>query len=134
MQEEPAAVREPVAVSSSGDRKPCPSCGEMILKPAVKCRFCKTWLDKSRKPRNLNVLDRQFSNAPLILLLFFPFLCTPFLAFPLWFGLLGIVGCSDSRSRGRAILVTLLSFLVAVTMGGLLAAAQLSGWKPTTKP
>ncbi len=29
------------------ERKPCPACGEMIIRTAVKCRFCSTIFDKS---------------------------------------------------------------------------------------
>lgn len=34
-------VEKPAALpAATGDRKPCPMCGEMIQKDAVKCRFC----------------------------------------------------------------------------------------------
>jgi predicted RNA-binding Zn-ribbon protein involved in translation (DUF1610 family) len=38
---------EPPPTVSAEDRKPCPTCGEMIARAAVKCRFCGEVLDKS---------------------------------------------------------------------------------------
>ena len=38
---------EPPPTVSAEDRKPCPACGEMIARAAVKCRFCGEVLDKS---------------------------------------------------------------------------------------
>jgi predicted Zn finger-like uncharacterized protein len=39
-----AASDDPAAAA---DRKPCPMCGEMIVRDAVKCRFCGEVLDRS---------------------------------------------------------------------------------------
>jgi ribosomal protein S27E len=36
-------------VPASNDRKPCPACGEMIARDAVKCRFCGEVLDSALK-------------------------------------------------------------------------------------
>jgi ribosomal protein S27E len=36
-------------VPASNDRKPCPACGEMIARDAVKCRFCGEVLDAALK-------------------------------------------------------------------------------------
>lgn len=48
--EEELTVEPPVA-RAGGDveRKPCPMCGEMIVRDAVKCRFCGELLDKSMR-------------------------------------------------------------------------------------
>jgi predicted RNA-binding Zn-ribbon protein involved in translation (DUF1610 family) len=34
------AVEAPAAIATDGERRPCPKCGEMIQKAAIKCRFC----------------------------------------------------------------------------------------------
>jgi predicted RNA-binding Zn-ribbon protein involved in translation (DUF1610 family) len=38
--DEDLEVSPPVTVTTEGDRRPCPMCGELIQKDAVKCRFC----------------------------------------------------------------------------------------------
>ena len=38
-------VDTPPLPAVNGDRKPCPKCGEMIQKDAVKCRFCSAVFD-----------------------------------------------------------------------------------------
>ncbi len=37
------------APATDGERKPCPACGEMIVKGAMKCRFCGEIFDKTLK-------------------------------------------------------------------------------------
>jgi len=37
--------RVPAAVLADGERRPCPYCGQAILRQAVKCRFCQQWLE-----------------------------------------------------------------------------------------
>jgi len=40
-------------ISPAGDRKPCPMCGEMIQKDAVKCRYCGEIFDPVLKKQEL---------------------------------------------------------------------------------
>ncbi len=40
---------QPSAASSDEDRRPCPMCGEMILKAAAKCRYCGEVFDPGLK-------------------------------------------------------------------------------------
>jgi len=40
-------VQPPSGQSAQGDRQPCPMCGEMILKDAIKCRFCGEVFDQT---------------------------------------------------------------------------------------
>ncbi|MCO6044121.1 zinc ribbon domain-containing protein [Aeoliella sp. ICT_H6.2] len=47
-------VEPPAATSSAGggeDRKPCPMCGEMIARDAIKCRYCGEVFDPALKKK-----------------------------------------------------------------------------------
>lgn len=41
----------PPATPTADDRRPCPACGEMIMRNAIKCRFCNEIFDPELKKR-----------------------------------------------------------------------------------
>ncbi len=43
----PPEVEPPADLPTTDDRKPCPMCGEMIQRSAVKCRFCGEIFDET---------------------------------------------------------------------------------------
>jgi predicted RNA-binding Zn-ribbon protein involved in translation (DUF1610 family) len=52
--EEDLELEKPAAsVPANGDRKPCPMCGEMIQKDAVKCRYCGEIFDPILKKQEM---------------------------------------------------------------------------------
>lgn len=46
-----AVVASPIKAPAPDDRRPCPVCGEMISKGAMKCRFCNEIFDPALKKR-----------------------------------------------------------------------------------
>ena len=67
-------VEPPAGCLRGDDRKPCPMCGEMIQKDAVKCRFCGEIFDpllrpegKSRKAAGRRRLCRPWTGSSRIL-------------------------------------------------------------------
>jgi predicted RNA-binding Zn-ribbon protein involved in translation (DUF1610 family) len=49
------AVEPPPQRPEDADRKPCPKCGEMIQRSAMKCRFCGEILDPMLRAQNQGV-------------------------------------------------------------------------------
>lgn len=44
---------------SQDDRKPCPACGEMIVRSAVKCRYCGEIFDETLKKQEQKKVKKQ---------------------------------------------------------------------------
>lgn len=68
--DEDLELDKPVAsVPANGDRKPCPMCGEMIQKDAVKCRFCGEIFDpvlkqqEKRSRKSTNAADEDMTTG-----------------------------------------------------------------------
>lgn len=52
------AIVEPVIVTQVS-RKPCPFCGESIALVAIKCKHCGEFLDESKRPAAINVIQHH---------------------------------------------------------------------------
>lgn len=58
--------------ADAGERRPCPACGEMIMRDAVKCRYCGEIFDpvlkkKEQKARAANDTDATMSTGDWVL-------------------------------------------------------------------
>ena len=64
--EKPAA-----AAATTGDRRPCPMCGEMIQKDAIKCRYCGEIFDPVLKRASLKqgsaTGEKQDTTTPILI-------------------------------------------------------------------
>jgi hypothetical protein len=65
-------LNKPAApAATDGDRKPCPMCGEMIQKDAVKCRFCGEIFDPVLKKASLKqgpaATQKQDNSTPILI-------------------------------------------------------------------
>ncbi len=61
-------VEPPAQLPAQDDRKPCPMCGEMISRDAVKCRYCGEVFDpllkqKAKKTRKYTHADEDMSTG-----------------------------------------------------------------------
>ena len=55
----PAGEEASSDVVEQNERKPCPACGEMIIRDAVKCRFCGEIFDPALKEQERKQLKKQ---------------------------------------------------------------------------
>jgi predicted RNA-binding Zn-ribbon protein involved in translation (DUF1610 family) len=53
------------AAPAANDRKPCPACGEMIVRDAVKCRFCGEVFDPVLKKQQQKAMKATGEDADL---------------------------------------------------------------------
>ena len=53
------------AAPAANDRKPCPACGEMIMRDAVKCRFCGEVFDPVLKKKEQKALKAADGDGDL---------------------------------------------------------------------
>ena len=107
--------------ASDGDRKPCPLCGEMIAKSAVKCRFCNEFLDPAMRASqrsqagdgSTNPADHDLATIDWILAVFCPCVAC----------IVGVVYLLQGKpSGGKLIGVTFLIHIVLGMIGGLINA------------
>jgi hypothetical protein len=70
--DEDLELEKPVAAAvPNGDRRPCPMCGEMIQKDAIKCRFCGEIFDPVLKRASLKQgagpAEKQDNTTPILI-------------------------------------------------------------------
>jgi predicted RNA-binding Zn-ribbon protein involved in translation (DUF1610 family) len=69
------AAEDDLPLSTGGDQKPCPMCGEMIASSAKKCRFCGEYLDetlKKKKKKQSSSGDEEMTTVDWILCILCP--------------------------------------------------------------
>ncbi|HTU90516.1 MAG TPA: hypothetical protein VMF69_10615 [Gemmataceae bacterium] len=66
---------------------------------------------RRRRRAELNWLDKQFINTPMVLLVLFP-LCCGWVA--LAFAIAGVAACQDQRARQRALIVLIISIIGSI--------------------
>jgi hypothetical protein len=114
-------VEPPSSLPASDDRKPCPMCGEMIQKDAVKCRFCGEVFDpllKKKQKRKGSPGDDDLSTAEWVVAI----LCSGIGC------IIGIIWMIQGKPKGQKMVVvsivanviwTAINFLLRAMTAGL---------------
>lgn len=97
-------------VPTANDRKPCPACGEMIVRDAVKCRYCGEVFDpvlkkKERKAMKAADGDADLSTGEWVLAI----LCSGIGC------IMGIIWMIQGKPKGKKMF--LVSFLMQIAWG-----------------
>ncbi|MBI3831068.1 MAG: hypothetical protein HY291_16230 [Planctomycetes bacterium] len=108
----------PAAAAATGDTKPCPYCGEQIIKAAKKCRFCGEFLNpadrlKQEKLASAATGDDQLSSTEWVFGILFG-ICLPLI--PCIFALIWM---AQGKKKGTTMLViSLVGFGINLALRG----------------